>query len=66
MYTYCPGCGGVREDCDGTTNSLRRFADWNDLASHCDEATIVRWVNELANRQAEACTEHDDEAAAAL
>jgi hypothetical protein len=66
MCTYCPGCGGVREGCDGTTNSLRHFADWNDLASHCDENTIVRWVNELANRQAGSRIAHDDEAAAAL
>lgn len=66
MYTYCFGCGGVQEGCDGTTNTLRRFADWNDLAAHCDEATILRWVNELACRQTLDEAADDDGAAAAL
>jgi hypothetical protein len=65
MFTFCPGCGGAQECCDGTTNTLRQFADWNDLAAHCDEATIVCWVNELARRQAGNGAAHEDDAAAA-
>jgi len=32
----------------GPGNQLREYAGWNDLSAHCDETTIVRWVNELA------------------
>jgi hypothetical protein len=34
-------------------NALRQFADWDDLAAHCDEETIVGWINELAERRSE-------------
>jgi len=49
----CRGCGGKYKDCNGAVNVLRRFADWEDLAAHCDEETIVGWVNELADRRSE-------------
>jgi 4-alpha-glucanotransferase len=46
--TGCPCCGGSYKECNREQNALRRFADWDDLAAHCDEETIVNWVNELA------------------
>lgn len=49
----CQGCGGNYKECNGMVNALRRFADWDDLAAHCDEETIVGWVNELAERRSE-------------
>jgi hypothetical protein len=47
----CEGCGGSYKDCNGMVNALRRFADWSDLAAHCDEETIVRWINQLAEER---------------
>lgn len=49
----CQGCSGSYKECNGMVNDLRRFADWDDLAAHCDEETIVGWINELAERRLE-------------
>jgi hypothetical protein len=49
----CQGCGGSYKECDGAVNTLRYFACWDDLAAHCDEETIVRWINELAESRRE-------------
>lgn len=34
--------------CNGQTNQLREYESWKQLAAHCDEETILAWVNELA------------------
>ena len=51
-HPTCPECGQPSTRCPGV-NQLRRFNNWNDLASHLDEATIVRMINELSVIQRE-------------
>lgn len=45
MNGKCSIC--ENRNCRGM-EQLREFESWDDLAGHCAEATIVRWVNELA------------------
>lgn len=49
--------------CDGTTNELRQFRDWDDLSAHLDEGTITTIVNYHAQIIEEYLTlkaQHDD------
>lgn len=43
MSKPCSLCSNPK--CDGQENELRHFEDWNDLAAHLDEGTIVSIVN---------------------
>lgn len=43
----CPNCDS--KGCPGPS-ILREFKDWNDLAAHADEETLVKWANQLSDK----------------
>lgn len=45
------GCPCGESACPGL-EQLREYTSWNDLVAHCGEATIVRWVNDYAEKKA--------------